>query len=420
MVSSVVTITGSTSADPVSSGPDALNLANIIGNLLSNIQGSSELQVTPATIGGALTTAPLLTDGQTTNELEITGNDPVNATIPAGYTYVAAVGSVPATLTGSNIAIVSGTVGSSFHVSGQSTVAATGGNNTISASGNYVISTGQGNNIVVANGTGTVATGVGQSTINVGAGTIAGARNVVVSQGNDDLVVSASGLTTIMASGTGVGILGDTGTVQAALTGGNATLSAGQSDAFATTSGSNAVVFGGNVTGSGTLSLTNTGGNNTVATYQSDATVNSSGNNAAIFGGSGTTSITVSGTSSTLVGGSGNQTVSASSNALVYGGTGALTFVGGDGTATVVGNTGATEQITVGAGGVAFAAENNNQSTITSGTGGATMFGGSGSTRKLRREPGWRHLRCNHRNRDPQRGWLLHLELLLGRQCSRG
>lgn len=56
-----------------------------------------------------------------------------------------------------------------------------------------------------------------------------------------------------------------------------------------------------------------------------------------------------------------------------------MQFVGGAGTSTLVGGTGGTEQVTIGAGGIAFGAGTNNHSTITSGIGQATIFGGSGS-----------------------------------------
>ena len=381
MASLVVTITGSNSTiDTVSTGgPDVLNLANIIGNLLSSISGAGGLQVSAGSPQGIIPPPSPFTGQETLRELVLSGPEAINVTIPAGYQYVANIGAMPSTVTGNDVVVVSGQIGSSFTVAGQSTVAATGGNNTINASGNYVLSTGAGNNTISVTGSGTVATGVGQSTITVGAGANPAARNFVASEGTNDLIVSTSGLATINASGTGAGVLGGTGTITATLSGNAATLSAAQSDGLVTASGSNAVVFGGNVPGSGTLYLASTGNNNTIATYQSNATINSSGDNAAIFGGSGTSDITIAGTSSTLVGGSGNLNVSASSNTLVFGGTGSLAFVGGAGTSTIVGNTGATEQATVGSGGLVFAAENNNRSTIAGGPGGATMFGGAGS-----------------------------------------
>ena len=65
----------------------------------------------------------------------------------------------PVTLTGTNVDLIPGTVGGVFNVSGNSTVAPNGGNNTVDASGTYLLSFGPGSNVIIADGVGTIATG---------------------------------------------------------------------------------------------------------------------------------------------------------------------------------------------------------------------------------------------------------------------
>ncbi|OYV38555.1 MAG: hypothetical protein B7Z80_09680 [Rhodospirillales bacterium 20-64-7] len=270
----------------------------------------------------------------------LSGSSSISTTIPAGYNYVVDTGSKN-TVTGSDVAIITGTVGGSYNVTGTSTVAVQGGTNTVKATGNYVLSTSStSNNGIIASGTGTVATN-GSSTVR------SGGSNVVLSNGSNELVVGASGATTITASGNGSGVLGAGGAITANITGGAATVAAGNSTTTVTLSGSNAVAFGGTGTTAGALSVVDAGTNDTIATFASNATVVASG----------------------------------STQSLVFGGTGLLDFVGGAGASTVIGGTGGSEVMTVGAGGIVFSAGTNNMSTIvgSANAGLATIFGGSGS-----------------------------------------
>lgn len=148
----------------------------------------------------------------TTSELQLSGSGGLNASVPGGYHYIVANDSTSDTLTASNAAIVTNTVGGAFFVSGLSTVAATGGNNTVNATGTYDLSFGPGNNLVIASGSGTIATGLGASTV-VAANT-SGPGNLIDLHGTD-LVNAALGNNTINAAGSSDTIIGGVGNLTA-------------------------------------------------------------------------------------------------------------------------------------------------------------------------------------------------------------
>jgi hypothetical protein len=144
----------------------------------------------------------------TTNQLLLNGSGGLNSSVPGGYHYIVVNDGSSDTLTASNAAIVTNTIGGAYFVSGISTVAATGGDNTVNASGTYDLSFGPGNNLVVASGSGTIATGLGSSTV-VAANT-SGSGNLIDLHGTD-LVNAALGSNTINASGSSDTIIGGVG-----------------------------------------------------------------------------------------------------------------------------------------------------------------------------------------------------------------
>jgi Ca2+-binding RTX toxin-like protein len=338
-----VTVPGTNGLITVSPGTgDVLQLASQIGALLATIQGANQLNaVTESSGSNTLQPAPTVSG---TNELVLSDNpNAVNVTVPGGYQYVVDVdgntGGFADTVSGTNIALVTGTLGGAWNVMGTSTLAATGGDNTVSASGNYVLSFGDGNNQVVAGGSGMIALGNGTSTV-----LSTGGNNLITDIGSstNDMIVVGSGMTSIMAAGSGVQVLGAGGHINASLMGANATISAGSSPTDATISGTGAVIFGGSAG----------------SDYQ------------------------VTGTNATIAGGSGPMTVNTSSNAVMFGGTGPINFVGGAGTPTLVGSsTSGSEAVTVGAGGMVFSAGTDNASMIVgdANPGVTTIFGGNGS-----------------------------------------
>src|ERR1700759_4179941 len=116
-----VTVPGTSGTDstPVTVSPgtgDVLQLAQQISNLLSSINtiGGGELVVSYYTGTGPVSDAPVV-PSPTVNELLLSGQGTLT-TIPAGYNYVVNTDSSPATLTGSNLAFVGGTLGSVYNV----------------------------------------------------------------------------------------------------------------------------------------------------------------------------------------------------------------------------------------------------------------------------------------------------------------
>src|ERR1700761_9395791 len=124
---------------------DVLHLSSLISAALSSIKGAGTLSVT--TITGSTVPSPTTT-GSTT-ELVFNPASPTAATVPAGWDYVANAGAAGSTITAANTEIVgSSTSPGSYFISGNSTIAAQGGANTVSASGNYLVSFGPGDNVV--------------------------------------------------------------------------------------------------------------------------------------------------------------------------------------------------------------------------------------------------------------------------------
>src|SRR5262245_48697733 len=100
-------------------------LAQQIANALAAAQGASNLEVTTAGSGDA---TPATTAGAV-NQLIITGGGGANNV--TGYQFVVNNNTSPDSIGGSDVGILSGSAGGSFWVSGNSTVAAVGGNNVI-------------------------------------------------------------------------------------------------------------------------------------------------------------------------------------------------------------------------------------------------------------------------------------------------
>ena len=346
---------------------DVLKLGEQIGALLSSIQIGDNLSVTPNTVSGALPPAP--TDSSISELLLSHGSD-TNVTIPDGWNYVVDDTGVPTTLTGANVSIVTGTVGSAVNVSGNSTVAGLGGNNTVSASGTYVLSFGPGDNAIFASGAGTVASGVGTSTVVATSAPSSG--NLILSNGTGDLIVSSTGDNTVQASGSNTGILGGSGSLVITISGSNDTISSGAA-ATSITASTNAIVFGGTgpltfVGGEGTPTIvggTNgteqiTSGNGGVvfSVGQSNAgTVIGGAGTATLFGGADSAlTYNASAAGGIFVAGAGNETLNAAgsstsnffsggsdtgSNVRMIGGSGSDTMIGGAGSSTMTGGQGA-------------------------------------------------------------------------------
>jgi hypothetical protein len=186
---------------------DVLSLASTIGALLAAIGGAggTGLQQVEDAAPGPISPPPTVSGG-TQTELAILHNlnININSSIPGGYDYVVALGKD--TLRGNDVVLVTNTLGGSYQVTGNSTVAATGGDNTVRATGNYLLSFGPGDNVVHALGVGTVATGPGQSTVVASSG-----DNLVRSIGTGDFIVGGSGSTTVDASGPSTRVLGGSG-----------------------------------------------------------------------------------------------------------------------------------------------------------------------------------------------------------------
>lgn len=336
--SSSVTIPGTNPSTPVTVSlgtGDVLHLAAQIGALLSSINGAGGISNTQVSAGNAIPAAPAVTS-PTVTELMISGSAIGSTTIPSGYNYVVDANTSPNTITGTNIALITGTVGGTFNVSGQSTVAVQGSNGLVQATGLYLISTAPGSDTISAMGSGTVAGDTGSNVMFV-----SGGSNLVSSIGQDT-VVSGVGITTVNSSGSQSLIFGSDQT--------NALL-------FAAISGSQT----------------------TVSTFAGDASVTVSGTQDLAVGGSALSNILVTGPSATLIGGTGAETVNSASNTVLFGGTGPINFVSGAGTSTIVGTSGGNESVAVGTGGVVFSAGSGNASTIISGPGITTIFGGANS-----------------------------------------
>jgi hypothetical protein len=366
--------------DTISAGTgDVLNLAQIISNALNTIDGGSLLAVTGETVSGASTLPSPTTPGGTTTEVVLSGTGDV--TVPAGYDYVVNNAVGPITISGSNAQFLSNDNGATFFVSGQSTVAATGGDNVIvvtsSPGGSYVVSAGTGDDTINVFGTGTAAGGAGSNLIFAG-----GDGSTVLSSGQDT-VVAQGGASTIDASGAGSLIFGEFDSTPSSLamsvSGSQTTVSSGSSDTNITTTGGNALVFGSFDTPTGSLTQIDTGTADTVVAGLSTTNITLSGSGALVFGGvSGGSTLNVldMGTNDTVSGLSSPTTVTAgagSTGLWAFGGSGGITFLGGEAAATVVSGSGI-NSIVGGTGGIVVAS--NGDDTVSGlSPGGATLFG---------------------------------------------
>jgi hypothetical protein len=339
-MASSVTVPGVSGTIVLSSGTgDTLNIAQMIGAALATLSGGGNLAVTPVSSPGGLSTSPPTTPG-TTNELLLTGSS-INGSIPSGYQVVVVTGGGN-TLTGSGVEILGGSIGGTYSVVGNSTIAATGGDNLLvansTAGGQFTISTGPGNNTVVASGTGQVADGPGSNVVFA-------AGNTTVQAAGQDTVVAGAGTTSLVASGSNSLIFGDFaagGTLVGAVSGNTSTISAANSNASLTVSGTHQLIFG-SASGPGQLNVLDKGTGDTISGLNSATTVTA---------GTGSTGL------------------------LVFGGSGGLDFVGGAAAATVLTAAGP-NSVTAGSGGILMAG-GGTDTVFGNATGGATLFGSAG------------------------------------------
>jgi hypothetical protein len=256
---------------------DILHLAQQIGALLATVQGAGGL--TFDSVDGAGSQGPGVSS-PSASELIIANTSPLAASIPGGWTYVVQTGPAPATLTGTNVDLIPGTVGGVFNVSGNSTVAANGGNNTVNATGTYLLSFGPGNDFINASGVGTIATS------DAGAGTVvATGANLIESFGTGDLINAVIGSNTVDGAGSNSTITGASGDLTINITGTGEVIQP------------NGAALTGTLGGSGNL----------------------------IYPGTSSVDVTITGSNDTLVGSSGPTTVDAVGSGVIFGGTGALT-----------------------------------------------------------------------------------------------
>ena len=164
-----VTVPGASVSIVLSTGTgDTLNIAQMIGAALNSLGGS--LAVAPQFPRAGQFRGQRRVPGATVNELLLTsgGN---NATIPSGYEVVVVTGGGN-TLTGANVEILGGTVGGTYSVIGDGTIAATGEQSACCQfDGRREVRnfTGPGNNTIVASGTGVIADGPGSAWYSPGA-----------------------------------------------------------------------------------------------------------------------------------------------------------------------------------------------------------------------------------------------------------
>ncbi|HEY4043023.1 MAG TPA: DUF4214 domain-containing protein [Rhodopila sp.] len=275
----------------------------------------------------------LLPSTPPTTELLLSGNGGRNITIPGGYDYIVVNESNPDTVTASNAVIVTNSsVNGTFFISGISTLAATGGENSVTATGNYDLSFGPGINSILAAGSGTITTdtttGVGSTTTI----TVSGADNSVV-QSADSMTVSASGNSAGLTVTGGSGALtfvGDANTATVLGSFGGSTVTAGTGGVVFTANsstvtgtsdvvsggGSSSTIFGNahsNVTfdGSGNLAYTALAGNVTLNAAAA------TGNVVATLAG-GADTVTLGNGNDTVIAGSGSETLDAGSGNNAY------------------------------------------------------------------------------------------------------
>ncbi len=114
-----ITIPGASSFPPVTisaSSGDILTLAAQISQLLGNVPPAN-LLVTEVSTGAAIPAAPPPVSGNTT-ELALNGPGGLSISIPGGYSYVGVADATSDTLTGTNVVLVTDTIGGTYNVSG--------------------------------------------------------------------------------------------------------------------------------------------------------------------------------------------------------------------------------------------------------------------------------------------------------------
>ena len=345
---------------------DYLKLAQQMASVLNAAKTGSNLSVSTVTAGSFVPNAPVTSN---TTELGIVGaGGAVAQTAGTGWNYIINVPSSPDTVVASNAQVLSGDAGSTIYVSGTSTVAATGGNNLISAQGTYLISTATGNDTIFASGSGTIAPGAGANFVDLQTG-----NNYVISAGTGDQVYQESGNASVNAIGTNATVIGSnssSNTLVATLGGSGNQVFAGATQAFVSVSGTSAGVFGGG-TANGTLTILDTGTLSTIsqnADSVMSATVSGANGNAEIFGGGiGTTlNLQLAGSVDGVLLGAGTSVVTMSGgNNFFYGQNG-----GSPGGSLSLDATGSSNLI---------ALNNEATSNVTLGGSNSTVFGGAGT-----------------------------------------
>jgi hypothetical protein len=282
-------------------------------------------------------------DRPLTNELLLNGGPGgLIATVPSGYDYIVVNDATPDGLTASNAAIIAGTVGGTFFVSGNSTVAAVGGNNIVNATGEYELSFGSGNNLIIASGSGTIATGAGTSKSKVFASNTSGPGNVIDSNGHD-FVDAFFGNNLVNVTGDNSTVSGGVGNLTVSLTGTNDVINGVGSALTVNASGSGLFVNAGTgplnfVGGAGGATIIGGAGGSTVfGSTNSDITFNGSGNLAYSATGNATLNAALSTGNATL-----NAALSTGNVNASLGG-GADSIIAGGGAETLDGGAGANQ-----------------------------------------------------------------------------
>jgi Ca2+-binding RTX toxin-like protein len=307
-------------------------IAQQIANALA---AAGSRAVTTTGSGGPL---PPTTPGAT-NELVITGGGSTNNV--TGFPFVTNNNTSPNTISGLNTAILSGTVGGSFWVDGNSTVAAGGGNNLIigGPGGNYQLAAGDGNDTIYTSGGGTIAGG--------GANFLWAADptdplpNYIISDGIGDTVAAGVGPDTVVAYGSNDLIFGGTGTLvvgaapnSTVVSGTGAETIFGASGSLVQGDGSAGILFVGGagsatVFGSTASVTTIFGGPGSAITFQNNG---APGAIMSAYAGNETLSSALSTSNNSLAGGSGNASLlGGAGNDVFWSGTGSNTLTGGAG-----------------------------------------------------------------------------------------
>lgn len=317
---------------------DHIFVAQIIANtiLLNSVGGSLNAAQTD-TVGSGATTAPPPTGGSDKSILYLYGSGGGTLTIPGGYNYVVDLMTGPETISASNVQMISyDSAGSTYQITGNSSLAAQDPNDVVTISGVFNEATGDGNNTVDAIGAGTVGGGTGTNDYSL-TPSVGGTGILLQSNGTGDSVTvtdPSGGVATVNSTGNDL-TLGSLGlvTIEAALSGNDATVTGGIADTDLTTSGTDNVVLGGS---SGTVTYLANGFGDTVAGFGA-ATFNvslagsggSKGTGDLLIGGTGALDAVLSNVWETVGGGSGSaavtiQDLGLASHELVLGNSGSL------------------------------------------------------------------------------------------------